>query len=111
MCLDSVFSLDQACQKIRTLPDDAGLLPGEYTWRRPCDLTTPFSSDLSTPDSFKKVMILSGYVYLEDYDAHITAGLGSSAELAPCFPTLILAETATVRSHLVEFSDTYSSDR
>lgn len=107
MCLDSVFSLDQACQKVQTLPDDAGLLPGEYTWVRPCDLVVPYSTIFSDEDSFKQVVILSGYAYIQEYSLYVSAGMNTSAELAPCFPTLTLVDdTDTVRSHKVTFSDT-----
>jgi len=106
MCLDSVFTLDEACQKDRTLPDAAGLLPGEYTWERPCDLEIPLLQIFSDEDSFKEVQLLEGYAYTDGYIVSVTAGMGESAELAPCFATLTLAETATVRTHEVEFTDT-----
>ena len=106
MCLDSVYSLNEACQKVRTLPDSSGLLPGAYTWVRPCDLDIPFSQPFNSADAFETVQISVGYAYLDGYDVYIAAGMGESAEAGPCFETLELEETATVRSHKVSFGDT-----
>lgn len=107
ICLDSAFSVNQMCDKVMTLPDDQGLLPGAYNYKRPCDLTVPFATSFSDTDSFKQVQITSGYAYMDDYSARITAGLGDSAEMSPCFDTLKLSpDYPTKRAHAVTFGST-----
>jgi hypothetical protein len=106
LCLDSVYDLDSACAKNRTIADDAGLLPNELVWKRPCDLTLPFSTSFGSMDDLKEVVLLAGYAYLDEYSVVVTAGVQQSAELAPCFPTLTLTDSvSTRRSHKVTFSE------
>lgn len=106
ICLDAGFTVDQMCSKVQTLPDDNGILPGTYSYERPCDLTVPFTTSFSDADSFKQVQLTSGYVYMHDHTAYITAGVQQAAELAPCLATLQLShEYPTARQHKATFGD------
>lgn len=106
ICLDSVFNLDQACSKVRTLPDENGLLPNERSYVPPCDLEVPLTLTLSDDEAFTKLTITQGYVYMDGDSAVVAGGMDPSAELVTCLTSLVTGEAATVRTHRVDFTST-----
>jgi hypothetical protein len=107
MCLDTLYSLDQACNKVQTLPDDAGFLPGEFVWSRPCDLHLPFSVTFTGPGDLKGAQVTAGFHWFDGYDLWLSAGYNPSAEITTCFKTVDTALIGnTYREHTVNFGNT-----
>lgn len=103
ICLDSLYSINDMCDKTPVLPDKNGNLPGVVPYTPPCDMDIPFNTSFSSTASFKDVQVLTGYAYAYSGTAYLAAGMLPNAEAVACVPS---APASGVRTHTVTFKNT-----